>query len=105
MTKMQIKQRLLELLEASWSTVWDSSAKREELAEHLSTRFRLGSGVWEVRADQEMAIDAARSSMQPAYVVRRGDHALYSSRSQTEATAVADILNVLEIELRSKQDP
>jgi hypothetical protein len=105
MTKLQIKQMLLELMEASWITVWDSKGRREEVAEYLSTRFRPGSGLWEVRADQEMAVDAAQPSMQPTYVVRRGDYEPYSTRSQTEATAIAEVLNILETELRSKENP
>ncbi len=100
MTKTQIKQRLLELLEASWGTVWTSAAKREELAEYLSTRFRPASGVWEVRADQEMAVEAG---MRTIYVVHRGEHESYSSESQTEATAVAEVLSVLETEMRAKE--
>ena len=105
MTKLQIKQRLMDLLEASWGAVWPSAAEREELAENLSTHFRpAATGSWEVRAEQEMPVDAPGPSVQETYVVCRGQDESYSSHSQTEAAAVADVLNVLEIELRPKEN-
>ena len=106
MTKLEIKHRLMGLLEESWSAVWPSARQREELAEYLSTRFRLASkGSWAIRADQEMSVDAAEPSMRRVYVVHRGDHEPYSSPSETEATTVAEVLSVLETELRTKKNP
>ena len=106
MTKLQIKQRLMELIEASWSEVWPSARKREELVEYLSTEFRPApTGYWEVRADQEMEVDASIPSMRPTYVVHRGDDEPYSSISQAEATAVTEMFNVLETQLRPKKLP
>jgi hypothetical protein len=83
-----------------------SATEREELAENLSTHFRpAATGSWEVRAEQEMQVDAPAPSMQETCVVCRGEDEPYSSHSQTEAAAVADVLNVLEIELRPKKNP
>ena len=105
MAKLQIKQRLIELLETSWGAVWPSARDREDLAESLSTRFRpADNGEWEIREDQETRVDVSEPS-KPIYVVHRGDHEPYSTALRTEATAVAEVLTVLEAELRSGNNP
>jgi hypothetical protein len=105
MTKLQIKQRLMELLEKSWGAVWPSPGDREALAESLSTRFRpADKGEWEIREDQEKLVDHSEPS-KTMYVVHRGDHEPYKTPLRTEATAVAEVLTVLEAELRSGKNP
>ena len=78
-------------------------ALAEDLAEYLSRHFRpTETGLWALKSAQAMEVDASVPSMRATYVVHRGDDEPYSTTSQAEATAVAELLNVLETELRSE---